>query len=451
MCELAAYGFDLNPREIAILIYTLAFFGWALLIPSVRRSAGDVVKAFFQRQILVVLVAMSAFVIACVLVLAHFDVWRWVNLKTTIVWWMTFAFVSMFEASKVSEEPGTLKRMAWEALNITTVIVFIAEFQTFPLWGEMLFVPFVTMVALMLGVAQHRPENAIVVGPLTVVQSLVGFGVLGFGLFSVIQDFREFASLDTAREFAVPVLLSLMFLPFLYCLSVVMVHETIFVSLRFQKENDRLVRYAQRKAILSFGLDVDGIKRLARSIRMDDIEDRAGVDGAVREIKRLKKRERNPPFVPPSGGWSPYEARRFLEEHGIVTRDYHRSFDDWWAEAPSVKLGDRPLPDHVSYYVSGTEGAATRLRLALDASYQNDPVEADGAFFERVETLLGRVFGEERVPALLERLLSADEQEFEIDGKRLSLERHEWGIAQRGGYGRNFKILHEAHVPTDFD
>lgn len=68
----------------------------------------------------------------------------------------------------------------------------------------------------------------------------------------------------------------------------------------------------------------------------------------ISTIKRLKRVEANPPDVDPADGWSPYRAGRFLESYGLETRDYHRSFDDWWSEAPSVKLTDRAFADRVS-------------------------------------------------------------------------------------------------------
>ena len=443
------FGFDLNNRELAALGYTTAFFAWAALVT--RRQLGSLLRAFFAPKILAVFAAMTLYVIVSVAVLATAHLWDWPNLKTTLVWWLTFACTTMFQAHQMASERGAFQKLVRDAVNWTSVILFIAEFGSFDLWVELVMLPVLTLIALLLAVAPSQPKGAIVIKPLSAVQNFAGCIILAGSVLHIAANFSEFATLNSLREFGTPILLTLLFVPFLYVLAALMTHETTFTSLRIRTKDQALAGYAERKAILAFGLDIDASKRLTRDMTLTDVADRQGVDRAIREIKRLKKVEKNPPRLPKSEGWSPYEATRFLESHNVLAKDWHAAFGEWRAEAASVELFGGPLSDRVSYYLSGTERAATKISLILNADYMHDPVAADGAFHTMVRTLLERAVGVADPDSLLARLQAQAGQAIDVGGKAISIKWDEWAPAPRGGYTRNFTMRHEAHVLNKFD
>lgn len=443
------FGFDLSNREIAALGYTTAFFAWAAIVT--RRSVGPLLRAFLAPKILAVFVAMTLYVVASVALLAVAHLWDWPNLKTTLVWWTTFACATMFQAHRMAGERGAFRKLLRDAVNWTAVILFIAEFGSFALWVELIMLPVLTLIALLLAVVPSQPNASIIIKPLTSLQNTAGWIIFAGGLWHIAANFSEFATLNSLREFGDPILLTLLYVPFLYVLAAMMTHETTFTSLRIRTKDEALARYAERKAILAFGLDSDASKRLTRSMTLNDIADRKGVDAAIREIKRLKSVEKNPPRLAEGEGWSPYEAGEFLGGHGIVANDWHAAFDEWRAEAASVKLGDRALPDRVSYYLSGVERAATKISLILGADYMNDTAASDDAFYAMVRTLLGFAFGEAESDELLARLRAQPDLSIDVRGKAISIRWDEWGPAPRGGYTRNFTMHHEAHVLNRFD
>ena len=116
-----------------------------------------------------------------------------------------------------------------------------------------------------------------------------------------------------------------------------------------------------------------------------------------------------------------------------------------------MKLGDRPLPDRVSYYLSGLERAATKISLILSADYVNDTAASDDAFYAMVRTLLGHAFGIAESDELLARLRAQPDLSVDVRGTAISIRWDEWAPAPRGGYTRNFTMRHEAHVLNRFD
>ena len=57
----------------------------------------------------------------------------------------------------------------------------------------------------------------------------------------------------------------------------------------------------------------------------------------------------------------------------------------------------------------------------------------------------------DQAEAMLARLHDQEDVVIREDGWRFSMTRHAWGTPQYGGYSRNFKLTHKAHVATEFD
>ena len=441
---------ELNTREIAILTWSGILLFSLLLKREIREAALGVVRAFVQPKILQWVGLMVAYVAVCTAGLWKFGAWTCDNLKTTIVWVLTFAFVTMMNRLALAGDPTAFRRLAMEAIAPTALVVFIAELYTFNIWVELVLVPALTIVGLMVAVAQLKPELAIVIRPLNMIQTWAGFSILGYSLYRIVSDFGEFATANNGREFAVPILLSLLFLPFLFVMAVAAAYETQFTSLLITINDRRLAAYAKRQAFFAFRGNTDYVRRLTRNIHLQNIKDREGVKRAIRELRAIRKREKNPPDVWPADGWSPYAARHFLEGQGLLAGDYHPSFAEWFAESSPLKFGDHFPNDWLTYYVEGDERIATRLKVSLNANLPGDAGAADDRFFGLVGELLARVSSTD-VEAITARLRGARNLMLEAGVGRIQLTRDDWGTAKHGGYNRRLVIYHPADNGGDMD
>ena len=445
---LASFGFDLNNREIAVLIYFASLLAAVLLWKNGRPYALNVVRALLFPKLALIWLLMSLYVAACVWLFAWLNLWEWSNLKSTLLWWLTVGFTCIFEAQRLKDKPHALRKLVLDAFTLSAVILFIAELVSFPLWVELLMLPALVFLTLLIAVSEHqtdKPGIPRVLNLLRGLQILAGCIILAFSYWLVAARITEFWSLNTLREFGLPLLLWLVLTPFIFILAVYMTYEEAFIPLQMRPKQAPIVRYARWRALFAFGGNIDGLKRLARDIRGRDIADKQGIKEAIREIKRLLKIEIRPPAVPRAEGWSPHAGRLFLEQYDLVTDDYHRTQWEWFAHIPSVKLNDKVLADRISYYLTGNERAVTRLRLALDGSKQNDAKEAQRAFDERALTLLAKAFDAEQAMTIYFRAHASEPDAVVIDGIQVSLGRSDWGDARFGGYVRNLTIQHPKH------
>jgi hypothetical protein len=436
---------ELNNREIATLFWLTLLVVGAFAWPATRSSAFGVIKAFFRRPLLIVFAAAALYVAACVALLQTFHLWEWANLKTTMVWAASFAFLSMFDLNRIDEDHTYFRKTLRDTLSVTAALLFIAQFYAFRLAIELLLLPAITFIALLHAIPEAKPEHAAVNSLLGNLLATTGLTFFAYSAYQTVRHWSEFATVHTAREFGVPILLSILFLPFLYVMSVYSVYERVFIGLTWAIENDRLRRYAKRKALLNFRLDLDLLKRWRRMMLHGRPEECEAIRQSFRKVRILRERERNPPPVPPEEGWSPYLAKEFLAEDGVVSEDYHLLYEDeWMASSKAFKFGKRGFGNSITYYVEGNEHAARKLTLEVTVTHIEKAGEADERFVSMCRTLLRKALGNE-VAELLPPTL-ADFETF-VGGARVKLEKEEWALPKLKVYERALTIEHAAHPP----
>src|SRR5690606_31867165 len=122
-------------------------------------------------------------------------------------------------------------------INVTAVITFIAETYSFPILAELILFPFLFIVSAMQIMSEKKKEHIAVYKLMTGILVIVGIIYVGYGVSKAATDFNQFVTWNNLREFSIPIFLSLLFLPYLYFLSVVISYELILNRLRWA-QND---------------------------------------------------------------------------------------------------------------------------------------------------------------------------------------------------------------------
>lgn len=437
---------ELNGREIAILIWGVGLLGLVVLKASAWPALFGVFRAFWTPFILLPIGLMALYVEASVWALWRIGLWTTDNLKTTLVWFITFAVAWIFDTKRWEADPNqdakvTLK----EVLSVTVLVTFVTEFYTFNLIGELILVPAVSFIALLAGVAGLQERTRIVAKLFNGVLAVVGFSLLGFAAYRLLGDLRGFATAETGREFAVPGLLSLLFIPFMYVFNVWNAYSGVLRTMSISIKDEKVRRYARRRAFFWFGLNVGLLQRwraLLFRTRVDSIE---ALRRTVGTMKAARLREWEPPLVAATDGWSPHLAGQFLVSQELTPGPYNPSFGgEWSASSPYREFDSAILPDNLAYYITGTEDAATRLRIKLNV---NSPDDADGqersraAFFTASAMLITAAFGPEGA-SLVERLDGTTGEKVEATHASLWFESEPF---VRSGYSLMLTVEHNKH------
>ena len=148
-------------------------------------------------------------------------------------------------------------------------------------------------------------------------------------------------------------------------------------------------------------------------------------------------------------GWSPYEARFFLEKYGLVTDDYRRMQWGWFAQSALVKLNDKVPANRASYTILGNSKAVTQLSFSLDASKLHEIDEVRSIFDEISLTLITKAFSLEEA-----RIIYGSSSRSELlvfNDIKISQERSDWGDIQYGGFELRLTIEHPTRMLAAFE
>ncbi|WP_137887910.1 hypothetical protein [Pseudomonas sp. 2FE] len=433
---------EFNNREIAAVIWIATVIVAASFKSEIRNSLTSLAGAFFKKPIVISVALAALWISFCVWFLSDIGLWDFSNLKTTLVWGVAFAFVTMMDISRISDDSTYFKETIRDTINMTAVVTFIAEAYSFSLLVELIILPLISIVAMMQAIASRSEEHVKVQKFCTGILTSAGIIYLGYGLSSAMTDFGGFATTENLLEFTAPIMLSLLFLPFIYLMSAFVTYENRFLGLRYSIKDKSLIRYSKLKAIFSFGFNLESLRRWVREIQLRHPTNRAEINKTISEIKHRRKIEKSPPEVDLNEGWSPYAAKDFLSDIGLKTRDYHHSYNnEWTASSNMLELSNGLLPDNIAYYVEGNEKSAKLLKLKLNINNSASAADSDSLFKDTCYILLNKALGEVPVNMIesienLESCLAIFEQ------YKLSISFDEFAGGAKKGYSRKLVIAH---------
>lgn len=434
---------ELNNRELATLFWMAVLIGHIFFKDRDGRAANALIqllRAFFSPKIIMVMAWASFWVVLCIWALHYAGAWEFANLKTTLIWVAAFAFVTMLDVGRISEDDTFFRKVVRDTISVAAVVTFIAEAYSFSIAAELILIPLLALASGVQVLSENHPTHAQAGKLATAILAMSGAAYVGYGLYGVMSDFQIFATWNTLREFFIPIVLSFLFLPYLYVVSVMVSYEMNFVALEWAVKDDALRRYAKVQAITKFRLDLDGLRRWKRHVCIFKPTSREDIRRSFDEIKANQMRENDPPPVSRELGWCPTASTRFLKEYGLETGDYHRIEDgQWWASSLMRELsGAAILPDNIAYYIEGDEKAVKCLKVKLNVNDRLNGAASDSEF-QTIGAALLKAADVDVSLVPLEQMLHQDDIDVEVGERRIRIHRQDF-VSPEKGYFRMLTV-----------
>ena len=229
-----------------MLAWAVLLLAIAVVVPGLRVIVIDGVK-IAARPFVAILLAVTTLLAAAITIgLAWSGYWRASMIPTTVAWFVGTAIVGTFSMGGVSE----LRRLAVRTVALTAVVEFVSNAYTFPLPVEMILVPTVVILVTLASFADRRPEFANTRMPFKVLCVVLFVGTLTPTFIYLVQQAGLLASADRAREFLLPLILTVAFLPYFYLVRMVVAWQTALSMLEDQMEERPLLLKAARRALI---------------------------------------------------------------------------------------------------------------------------------------------------------------------------------------------------------
>jgi len=256
---------ELSNRELAIAIWIFIAIIWVLSHSKIRKSFYQVLKAFFAWKLSISYTIMFAYITVIVMALNAFGIWKIAHLPITILWGMCVAIIMLFDFSKAND-PNFFKNAFKGNLKGLIVLEFLINFYVFDLWIELILVPVFGVFGGMIAIAETDEKYETVNKLLNFVMGLIGLVFIGYASYMVVTHFKDFATLENFENFHLPILLSIMFLPFVYFTALYAGYETLFIRLQFFVQDAAVLKYAKKKTIFAFNLNLWELNKWAEHI-----------------------------------------------------------------------------------------------------------------------------------------------------------------------------------------
>jgi len=289
MTDIIFFINTLNGREKAVIVWFLIFLFWALSQKNIRTSMLGVLKAFFQKKIITVFLAMFVYIFFIILLFSKLQIWNASLTKDTGFWILGSAFVLLMNVNNATQDDHHFKKILIDNLKLILVLEFIITLYSFDFWIEMLFVPVMFLIVTMGAVAEIKKEYLPVKKLIDYILSFIGIFLIIFAISKVIGDYQGFLTANNLRSFVLPPLMTLAYIPFLYIFALIMAYEMLFVRLDiFLKNDKKLAGFAKQKIFRLCFLNLGKLNRFAKESTSDllNLRDKNGILNLVERFNK---------------------------------------------------------------------------------------------------------------------------------------------------------------------
>jgi hypothetical protein len=273
----------LSTRELAVLIWVAVVIIIMTLTPSLRKPFGGVIRALFVRQILLAIFFLITYVAGLITILKYFSFWDVSLLKDTIFWFFGFAIMTFFNINKAKQN-HFFKVLLVESLKWTVLIEFLINFYTFKLIVELIAFPLLVFVVLIQAFSQNNAEHAAVSNVIAKLLSIIGAVYFAYALYRTIAEYQQFFTVQSVYALLLPVVLTILVIPFLYLLAVYVQYEELFVRTRFMANDAKKRRALKHAIIFTAKINLDKINIIAQRINKFDLYHSSNIRDYIDEL-----------------------------------------------------------------------------------------------------------------------------------------------------------------------
>lgn len=352
---------SLNNRELSFIFWTIIFAIWAGWKRDVRQGFIQFLIALCCAPILAYLALAIIWTSASVALLASINLWEPGNLKTTALWFIAISFGSLLYHRKL-EEKGHFKKLVRDVINITAIFTFAVGVYSFSFAVEFFLVPIMVIAAVLMGFSESQPKYAPVYKLLQNFFILLGLIFIFFAVYSVSKDVNSLANWQNVREFIVPIVLTILFIPFIFIFAVHNVYSFCRVRLGLAISRRAMRDYAMNRARRVFKIDIESLKDWVTYLQLNKPKSREDIDRAIAEWDRRTVYRYDPPQPHPKHGWSIDTTPNLLADEGVTFDEYSPTSPSTWGTSCNfLYLHSQDEGSRVWIYLQGTNTAIQEI------------------------------------------------------------------------------------------
>jgi amino acid permease len=180
----------------------------------------------------------------------------------------------------VDERDGFFREAILNNLKLIAVLEFVSNAYTFSLWIELLLVPSLALIMMLKVVAESNAKTEskykALDSLLGYILAFIGIVIITIAFYKAIYDHDQFVTIHNLRDFLLPVVLSVLYLPFVYVWALFLAYQYLFVRIDIHNRDKELARHLKKLVLVTFHVKLGRLLKWTRwtsSLHINDQED----------------------------------------------------------------------------------------------------------------------------------------------------------------------------------
>ena len=221
-----------NNREIAIAFWVAIVVILFLFTKAGKDFLKSVISIIFCKKFVIFYFVFISFLCLVIYGLYKIEIWSPKLIKDTVFWVMFVELPLFANAIKEAKDARFFRKLIKDNIAISVVVEFLIGFWSFDLWLEISLIPLLVFVSALYAIAEREKKHKSAKRFLQGILTLLGLISFLYAIYNLICSPQEIFSIDTLKEFLLPIILLILNLPVVYGLSIYNVYEQIFIRLK---------------------------------------------------------------------------------------------------------------------------------------------------------------------------------------------------------------------------
>ena len=254
-----------SSRELALLIWIFALIFLLMLSKSMRESILNVLRAFFVKRIVTTMLLFVLYTYLSIVFLKKIKIWDESLSKDTLFWMIGFGFILILNINKANSI-HYFKQVMKDIIKWTIFLEFIVNFYTFNLKIELIILPVIVFVAMIQAYASFDPKHKQVENLSKRFLEFISVCIFCFVIYKTIKSTPLLLTYDNLKSFILPLILTFLFMPFIYFLSVYAKYEILNTRLNTSIKDVKIRNKLKKYVLLFCNINIDKITSVSENI-----------------------------------------------------------------------------------------------------------------------------------------------------------------------------------------
>ncbi|HZV68825.1 MAG TPA: hypothetical protein VFG10_04745 [Saprospiraceae bacterium] len=267
---------NLDNRELALLSWMLIGILFLLFNKKTKATAIECIRILLSPVILKIFLSSITYTVTLIFILKALSFWEPGLIKETIFWFITFGLISIFKINKIVKDKAYLLNLIISFLKIFIVFEYISNFYVLPFIAEFLLLPVLLFIGSLIGYIEYFEKNKERFVPVTTllntIQICFGLFLISFITYNLFTNYTALLSWFNLKELLIPFILTISYLPFLYCLALYNEYESLFLRIRtFSNKDFEIIKLAKFKSLLLGNIDIARVNKITTLLSFENL------------------------------------------------------------------------------------------------------------------------------------------------------------------------------------